>query len=140
MLDALGHLEGCQDGVESNEVLVLDLRKTQAFIIQDLPSTITFSKLCNLEILSLPETDLFTLSFQDLLQEVQCWQPHSSLEVPCSSMFHIFALLFFPLCSQDIAARADAHLRQAQRNAVEAVALGWVAPSCKSYSNTSNTA
>eukprot|EP00434_Breviolum_minutum_P043526 symbB.v1.2.038804.t3/scaffold6181.1/size20265/2 len=60
--------------------------------------------------------------FEDLLQEVQCWQPDSSLEVPCSSMFHIFALLFFPLCSQDIAARADAHLRQAQRNAVEALA------------------
>ena len=28
VLDAWGHLEGCQDGVESNEVLVLDLRKT----------------------------------------------------------------------------------------------------------------
>jgi len=39
--------------------------------------------------------------FEDLLQEVQSWQPDSSLE--------------------DIEARADAHLRQAQRNAVEAL-------------------
>ena len=39
-------------------------------------------------------------ALQDLLQEVQCWQPDNSLE--------------------EIAARADAHLRQAQRNAVEA--------------------
>lgn len=40
--------------------------------------------------------------FEDLLQEVQCWQPDNSLE--------------------EIAARADAHLRQAQRTAVEALA------------------
>eukprot|EP00435_Cladocopium_sp_Y103_P050270 s2801_g15.t1 len=39
---------------------------------------------------------------KDLLQEVQCWQPDNSLE--------------------EIAARADAHLRQAQRTAVEALA------------------